>query len=173
MIDFLLNSWNDTLTILAFIIALVTGVYQVQHYRALSPNLKIISITTADYSQDPSKDEEGTRYELEVRTRNKGREATTIVDGSLFIHRTDEELDLQRYEGSTTVPIAGDSPPNLPSPVDSEKRVAGNDVANIKFRTTGRPQSDYSTPVKATISLRTVDGGTCSKSFNFTPRESS
>ncbi|WP_126665153.1 hypothetical protein [Haloterrigena salifodinae] len=165
MIDHVVEYWNDALTLLLASVTILIGYYQVQHYRAQRASLSFCSVDKAEYDRLNTSI---TRYEMKIRIENTGREPTTISDGTLEV--SGEELELERFEGSIKVPLVGNGSPNLPSKVESEVRVPGNDVLNLKYRASGSRRKDYSEPVQGVMRIRTVGGELVEESVMFYPR---
>jgi hypothetical protein len=154
MIDFIVGHWNNILTLAGFIIASASGYSQIQHYRAQPADLNVLETMEARYLY--RKIDSIMDYKFEVRVENSGREATTISGATLSVDG--KTLELDRYEGSTEVPIAGTPSPNLPVEAGDEVRVPGNHVTRLKYRTTGERLDDPSADVKGTLQIRTAGG---------------
>lgn len=170
-----LAHWNDILTVLGFSVAAATGYFQIKHYLAQSARLSILDITEARYKSITKRNDSdelhpvSTRYEVQLRVENDGRESITVSGATLQLADTGEELDLARYEGSTRVRISGDHPPNLPSPSDAKMRVPGNDVVELQFRAEGNAREDDEGVAEGRVRLRTVGGDTCSQKVTLHP----
>jgi len=118
VLDLLLDHWNDLLTVAAFIVALITGSYQIRHYRAEEADVKIRSVEDAEYSgrtapqyQHPSPTSEpnrhlnllvDTKYSVKISVENDGRENATISSVDLVIDGEKISLknDFQSQEGA-------------------------------------------------------------------------
>lgn len=168
MLDLVVQYWNDVLTVAAFLVAVISGFYQVQHYRAQKASLSILDVTDAEYGKINSRGQGTvTRYDLKVRAENTGREPTTISGATLSLDG--EELELDRIEGSTKVPIASDAPPNMPTVTDSEIRVPGNGVLKLKYKVFGELRDVHPDEIEGTLRIRTVGGETAEHAVTFEP----
>lgn len=171
MIDLIIDRWNDLLTVGALLLGAYSTRYQIKHYKAQSPDLNILEIKEARYAQDPAREINATRYDLTIVVENAGREPTTIVEESLTIQDTREEIDLQRIDGPTKMPITGDAPPDLPRRVDSKVTIPGNDATELKYRGRGDLRKDHSDLLKGTVKIGAVGGHKCDYSDEFKPRK--
>ncbi|MBP2251249.1 hypothetical protein J2754_001570 [Halarchaeum solikamskense] len=168
MLNLVAQYWNDVLTVAAFLVAVISGYYQVQHYRAQKASLSILDVTDAEHGKVNDRAQGTvTRYDLKVRAENTGREPTTILGATLSLG--DEELELDRVEGSTKVPIAGDAPPNMPTVTDSEIRVPGNGVLKLKYEAMGKPRDAHPDEIEGALRIRTVSGDTAEQRITFQP----
>lgn len=49
MIDYVVSHWNNVITILAFVFSVITGYYQVQHYRSQRATIRVHNFSEATY----------------------------------------------------------------------------------------------------------------------------
>lgn len=170
MVDSVPLTWNDLATIAALVVATLTGIYQIQHYRAQSPKLNILNVTEAKYGQEPARDTDGSRYDLEIKVGNSGRESTTITGGTLSFNETDEILELQRLKRPIIRNSELDTLKSPPKVTDTEVNIPGNDVLHLKYRAHGQPLIDYESKVTGTIQLVSIGGRSCKSEVTFDPR---
>jgi len=149
MIDFVSEHWNNTLTILAFLLAAVTTYYQVKHYRDQQPDVKIHEVTYSTYNKrttDPytPEDEEeevtGSKYSVSIVLENDGRDPAAISDAKLHLYDTEETIYLSR------------------SPPDGVLKLDGNGRIEILYSGKGRIRDDYSDDLTGTLRLDSTTG---------------
>jgi hypothetical protein len=168
MADFFPGYLNDLLTVGGFLIALITGLYQVKHYRAQSPNLRIIGVDKMTYKQKKGETGVQTRYELQLELENTGRKPTTISDTRLDIQRHLGELEMERFERES--PFRDD---NVVAPIskDFKIRVPEKDIIRLSYRSETESPEFFSEFVEGTVKIRSVGDDFCEHPVKFRPED--
>jgi hypothetical protein len=142
MLDFLLENWNNALTILTFVGSAVLGYYQLKHIRAQQPSIEIQNITKAHYFQD----NEDITYDIQIEVMNAGGGQATVTGGKLIfppLKRYDPRRWLRRPTGDVTVSFS-----------DVTVQIASKDTATIPFSESYQPP-----PIEDAFESRTeIDG---------------
>ena len=160
VIDFVINHWNNLLTITAFLLAAITGYYQVRDYRAQQPEIKILSLdnptyyaTKIDDYDDKTQTEdyedhesiEDTYYSVDILLENDGRNPATISDFSVELSSSELELYNERttrYRGWRQKPI----------------KLNANDRRKINLFTSGEIRDQYEDEIQGILKLDTTTG---------------
>lgn len=150
----LIQHWNDVLTVLTFLITVLIGYYQVQHYRAQSPTISIHNVENAEYAPRnkngfshgyADEDYQSTFYSLHTEAENSGREPATISEATLRLPDTGEELTLMNQQTR-----AGRRSVNV--------KIQGNDRKPIYYTTHGKVRDRYDGNVEGELRLDTTAG---------------
>ena len=167
--DLVAQYWNDVLTVASFLVAVVTGVYQIQHYRAQQATISVVEVKDASYNprkeirldsgssgapnfDDTTRpraflDEESefvdSYYSVTPLLENNGREPATISKVSLIL--PDEEIEL--VNDHDEIQRLG-----AHLELDSNERRIAN------FDGIGAVREDYTEPISATLQLDTTAG---------------
>lgn len=160
MIDLIAEHWNNALTVCAFVASVVTGYYQVKHYRTQQADVNILSIEDKKYgprirddygSPRITDDLEGqdeihdTKYSMQVLIENNGRDPATVSESVLTLPDTNEELSL--YNERTRLGWTS-------SFIDLE----ANDRKEVSFYTSGEVRDEYDDQVQGVLRLDTSAG---------------
>lgn len=177
MLDPLLQNWNALATLAALVGTLIIGRYQIRHYRAESPDPRILNVEDATYysskengdAATPGGEEHtATKYEFNARIENRGRKGITVTGGRLFVEG--EEIDIDRYEGSTKISFGAEEP-NMPHRVDSDLWVEGKGTAKFKGWAIGDRREITPESVEGTVELRGAGGDMFEQRISFEPYE--
>lgn len=165
MLDLVAEYWSEGLSVAAILVAIYTRYYQVQHYKAESADLGVLSIDDATYAAqgydsgggfqtvDPAEydDHMDTKYSFTAVVENDGRETTTLSDLTLILPDTGEEIDL--YNERTTVGWK-----------QSHVKFTSNDRQNLSLFGKGDSRDKFGDDVDAVLRLGST-AGTVEASF--------
>lgn len=100
VLDYILDNWNNALTLITFAVTATLAFYQIRHYRNQPASLEIDAITDAECHDF----ENYTKYDLTVRLRNDGRDPASIPAGGLEINGEAIEVNTHEIEGRAGLP---------------------------------------------------------------------
>lgn len=155
MLDLVAEYWSEGLSVVAILVAIYTRYYQVQHYKAESADLNVVSTSDGTYEAhayapgdggfqtvDPEEydDPFNTKYSFSAVVENDGREPTTISDYTLIVPDTGEELELNNERTK-----AGWK--------QSFTKLDANDRKSISFLATGEEREMYGDDTEVILRL--------------------
>lgn len=144
-----------------FILALIIAYYQIRHYRAQRPLIKIVDIEDPKYTVRTTHEDYGdlgvaqdlqtddlvdSYYTADVTVENPGREEGTISEGKLHVSDTGEKLPMLNSQGRRGLTA-------------ESVRVGAMDTQRISFRAIGDVRDDgHPSQVECRIMLRSPAG---------------
>jgi hypothetical protein len=143
IVDVIQSSWNNILTILAFLFSSVVGIYQIKYYKDQSQDLEIVEISNSycDGHQQAGSYVR-TNYDLNVGIQNNGRNKGTITGAKLFLDEYDDKIDLNNSIGR----------------VHHWKNEDVESYINMSLKGTGKPYEEPTDPITGKIILESTDG---------------
>lgn len=92
--EFLIDHWNDILTVLTFVSTIAIAFYQIRYYRNQQPAFELGNVTNAEYHDF----DDYTKYEFTIAVKNNGRDPVSIPKAELSVKG--EEIQLNNVENT-------------------------------------------------------------------------
>lgn len=167
--DLVEQYWNDLLTIAAFLVALVTGYYQIRNYRAQQATISVVEMKDASYNPrketELNSDSDGIpSVDDSTRTRAFLDEESTFVDTYYSVTCLLENSGREPATISKAILILSEEEIELVNDHDEIQRLGAhleldsNERKIVNFTGMGSVRQNYSEPVSATLHLSTTAG---------------
>lgn len=86
---FIIEHWNDILTVLTFASTVAIAFYQIRYYKNQQPSFELGSVTNAEYHDF----DDSSEYESTIAVKNDGRDPVFIPNAELSVQGEEIQLN--------------------------------------------------------------------------------